>query len=282
MSVWFAIPSKRPAAEAELILGEWRGMGYNVIVQRDEDERPAGDRPFIARLIDKQVDWTIFRPYKGYAEAVNHLVRLILANDPEAEWIVTGGDDVQPDFNKTASLIAAECNKHFGVPGPFGVMQPTGDRWGDHRNATHTFVKWPDQPNRCISCGQAEDTPPHSVGAYIDRVCGSPWLGRLWCETINGGAGPLWSGNRQWPGYFHMGVDEELQLVAQRYGVLWQRPDLIHLHKHWGRQFPGKPIPATDARPAFLERANSDAEWNRYKKLLDERKAAGFPGSEPL
>jgi hypothetical protein len=78
-----------------------------------------------------------------------------------------------------------------------------------------------------------------------------------------------------------MGVDEELQAVAQRYGALWQRPDVIHLHKHWGRGVDGKPA-SSSAMPAFLQHANSGAEWDRYKKLFAERKALNFPGSEAL
>ena len=114
------------------------------------------------------------------------------------------------------------------------------------------------------------------MGAYIDRVCGSPWMGREFCLRINQGRGPLW------PEYFHMGEDEELQAVALKYGVLWQRPDLIHLHQHWGRALPGEVMAPRTRMPKFLEKANSGAEWDKYKRLFAQRSAAGFPGSEPL
>ena len=107
------------------------------------------------------------------------------------------------------------------------------------------------------------------AGGSIDRICGSAWLGREWCLRINQGKGPLW------PEYTHMFSDEELQNVAIKYGVFWQRPDLTHLHNHWGREPGGQ-------APEFLKRANSSAEWDAYKKLFRERRAAGFPGSEPL
>lgn len=104
--------------------------------------------------------------------------------------------------------------------------------------------------------------------AYIDRVAGSPWLGREWCERINGGQGPLW------PEYTHMFVDEEVQAVAEKLGVFWQRPDLIHPHEHWGK--------TAQRPPEFLREVNSPAHWKRYGDLFARRKAQGFPGCMPL
>lgn len=268
MSIWFAIPSKRPPEQAKPILNMWRAQGYKLALWRD-------DTAFGPEWTETcGLDALVVDEYPGYAKAVNYLVRLVLIADPEAEWIVTGGDDVQPDMGQIALQIGASCTEHFN--GTFGVMQPTGDRWGDHRGNTHAFEKWPEKPHRCIHCGQEEDTPPHMHGAYIDRVCGSPWMGREFCLQINQGKGPLW------PEYFHMGEDEELQAVAKKYGVLWQRPDLIHLHKHWGRSEPGRPLPSADQMPDFLKDANSLARWKEYKALFKYRKGAGFPGSEPL
>lgn len=128
----------------------------------------------------------------------------------------------------------------------FGVMQPTGDRWGD------------------------------AQGAYIDRVAGSPWIGREFARRMYGGSGPYW------PEYFHMGVDEELQAVATKLGVFWQRPDLTHYHAHWGRPRPGERMGQVDRMPAFLAEANSPEHWRKYKALFSKRQAAGFPGHEPI
>lgn len=292
MSVWLVLPSKRPSKDTEAIFRMWLDQGYKVMVQvdlEDRDKRPP--------LCDIQ----IARPYSGYAEAVNFLVASVLNLDPDCQWLVTAGDDTQPDLNHTAEQIAAECAQYsysncqrgptrFGMPeaeGPFHlnheqqrtmlVMQPTGDRWGDHRN-THPFTPRPGgNPalQLCSQCGRAEDNVIHSMGAYIDRVAGSPWMGREFCKRVNQGKGPLW------PGYFHMGCDEELQAVATRLGVFWQRPDLIHLHQHWGRGV-GDAMGSTANMPDFLTRANSREEWGKYKVLFAEREAAGFPGSEPL
>ncbi len=267
MSVWFAIPSKRPPEQAEPALKLWRERGYKLLIQRDPGD-PLLTPPISAMCIE--------RPYQGYAEAVNYLVRQVLAGDPQAEWIVTGGDDVEPDRNHQAETIAAQCSEMFGrlsyrsemvevtqcgilggepsthrefIPGAtvsstFGVMQPTGDRWGEH------------------------DKILGKEGAYIDRVCGSPWLGREFCRRMYQGQGPLFSG------YFHMFEDEELQNVAQRLGVLWQRRDLIQLHRHYGRE--GKP------RPAFLDVAAGRAHWKVSEDLFKIRQMAGFPGQEPI
>lgn len=248
---------------------------YNVIVQRDPKD--AGKRPPLASVV-------VTRPYSGYAEAVNFLVASVLHLDEDAAWIVTAGDDTQPDMNHTAQQIAEQCSIHFvrekairstaqmNGGATFGVMQPTGDRWGHDRN-THTPQLTKD--GRCSQCGHPKDHYRHMMGAYIDRVAGSPWMGREFCLRANQGKGPLW------PGYYHMGCDEELQAVATRLGVFWQRPDLIHLHQHWGRGV-GDAMGLTANMPDFLKRANSREEWAKYKQLFLEREAAGFPGSEPL
>lgn len=251
MSVWYCIPSKRPPEEAEPILKLWRERGYRLAVIRDVvDLNLSPELTFFTKPI-----WGV---YPGYPAAVNYLVREVIREDAGAEWLVTGGDDIEPDLNHSAEEIARQCTAHFHelhvnrtcehAHETFGVMQPTGDRWGNHER----------------HMGQLGS-------AYIDRVCGSPWMGREFCKRMYQGNGPLFEG------YFHMGEDEELQTVAQKLGVLWQRPDLIHLHRHWAR-----PRSMREDMPAFLERANSPEEWRKYKDLFQQRQAAGFPGHEPL
>jgi hypothetical protein len=262
MSVWLCLPSARLPEEANKVLRLWRTQGYKIALWRDS-----------VALSDQLIcDALLFGEYPGYAEAVNRLVKLVLHDEPECQWIVTAGDDTQPDLAHSAEQIAMECSMHFaelhagpdaapgvglsvksleaGIRGinhrTFGVMQPTGHRWGD------------------------------KDGAYIDRVAGSPWMGREWCLRVNQGNGPLW------PEYYHMGVDQELQEVAIKLGVFWQRPDLIHLHQHWGLPKPGERMGQQSNMPDFLKKANSLEHWNTYKKLFHDRKANGFPGHEPL
>ncbi len=191
MNVWFAVPSARPAADAERRLSVWRKQGYRIALLRHGEPLEA----------DLQIGTDV---YLGWATSTNILARQIMQQDPEAEWIVGGGDDYLPDLAHTAQQIAEKCTAHFG--GTFGVMQPTGDRWGS--------------------------SPGH---AYIDGIAGSPWMGREWCRRSYRGQGPLW------PEYFHMFGDEELQCVAVKLGVFQQRRDLIQLHEHWGRERGGRP-----------------------------------------
>src|SRR5581483_11518837 len=111
--------------------------------------------------------------YPGYAQSVNLLIGHVLSFDPSAEWFIAAGDDVEPDPNHSAEEIAMQCKAWChtnacsrGVPlsegceqvDTFGVMQPTGDRWGDSEWSRQRFGV--------------------DRGAYSDRVCGSAWIGR--------------------------------------------------------------------------------------------------------
>jgi len=221
MSVWFCIPSARTVEQSAPVFAAWRKMGYKIAIVTD-DETP--------RDVDLQV---VCDSYPGYANSVNYLAKRVLAENPDCDWIVCGGDDTWPEMNRLPMDISTECITHFG--GTWGVMQPTGDRWGD---------------------------------GSIDRICGSPWMGREFCDRINGGNGPLWHQ------YSHMFVDSELQEVATRLGILWQRRDLTHYHEHFMRK--GEPM------PEFLKAANSQSHWDRFKALFENRRAAGFPGHEPI
>jgi hypothetical protein len=233
-------------------------MGYKIAILRDEPALdPGGDLDQIRRMVD--VVWhkaLESEPYVGYAKATNGIIKRVrLLEDADARWFVIGGDDVFPDTTKRADEIAQECEQHFHMvhshlpsdyrPGDtFGCMQCTGDSWGDKQ------------------------------GPYIERVAGSAWIGREFALRAYGGNGPLW------PEYFHMYPDEELQLVAQKLGVFWQRPDLTQIHQHWGRPKEGETMGHSHNMPEFLKRANSDKEWDAAKKLFEARKAAGFPGHE--
>jgi hypothetical protein len=242
MSVWFVIPSKRPLAEANACIEVWHRLGYNVAVLREGvDGLTHAD---FHAVCDR---------YIGWSRSVNLLVAAIMANYDSAAWFVTGGDDYFPDPNHTADEIAAQCLDYFRKGDDltfaeyghtFGVMQPTGDRWGE-RNGEAT----------------------------IDRIAGSPWMGREFCRRMYHGAGPLYNG------YYHNFADEELQCVAQKLDVFWQRRDLTQEHRHWAR-------PRGDWRdaPEWARKINDPAysDWDKSKALFAARKAAGFPGHEPL
>jgi len=265
MSVWFVLPSARPVNEAAPVIAQWKAQGYRIALWRNDDAYHADFGLEGGDHSDKVVSPGY---YPGYATVVNELAKIVLKDDPECDWIVCAGDDTLPDPNKRADEIAAECSKYFRYKTPppeglqadqqydwrvahktFGVMQPTGDPWEDSHPGEKRLIR---------------------------RVAGSPWLGRAWCERANQGKGPLW------PEYTHQFVDEELQNVAIKLGVFWQREDLTHLHQHWGRPKPGELMGHSRNMPEFLKEANSEEHWNKFKALFESRKAAGFPGHEPL
>ena len=291
MSVWVVCPSARKPEELAVWSAAWHMKGYKIALWRDQNDS-SGQFADITQ-------WSaVSQPepgYPGYAIAVNFLVKLLLGFDETFEWAVIAGDDIFPDPNKSAEEIAAECKKHFldaawpkhwhwdskyktpeeaiaagayaqekpqalwsaanaDLYSLYGVMQPTGDRFGEERNAKDPAMR----------------------GAYIDRVCGSAWVGREFCARINRGRGPLW------PEYTHQFVDEELQNIAIKYGVLWQRRDLTHYHDHWGRPKPGETMGDMRNMPEFLKEANTQEHWIKYRNLFETRRNAGFPGSEPL
>ncbi len=241
-NVWFAIPSIRPEGGT---IPLWRKQGYRVAVLRQ------------GRLL---TDCELQIPtdqYKGWAPSVNILAKWILEHDPKAEWIVTGGDDYEPDLAYEAQEIGDQCTRYFGAllspeNATLGVMQPVGDRWGDTTASRKTYGD-----NR---------------GAYIDRIAGSPWMGRAWCEGSYEGNGPMYAG------YKHMYADEELKEVAEKLGVYWARRDLTQLHKHWGRR-PGDEFASMTDCPDFLLPVNTPQHWQESMALFVYRKTNGWPGS---
>lgn len=261
MSVWVTIPSARPVAEVEGWAKAWRYRGYKIALWRDSSFE-------CTEWQEQGVDLCCSRVhYPGYAQAVNWLVSYVMQERPQAEWFVIGGDDVFPDPNKTADEIARECREHFldAIPvhpaqwvaemaATFGVMQPTGDRWGEN----------PNHPR------------PDMRSAYIDRVAGSAWMGREFCKRVNQGRGPLW------PEYQHMWVDEELRHVAVKLGIYWERRDLTQHHQHPGRvkHYTEEMIPEHLKKWTVGEAGRK--HWKEAEALYFSRRDAGFPGSEPL
>lgn len=254
MSVWLCIPSARPVSEVNPVMESWRRMGYKVALWCDlGKEIPARD------LIIS--DW-----YPGYAKAVNQLALAVLRRDPECDWIVTGGDDTYPDPSKQAGEIEFQCGRYFGEQHGTFRMEPTFSDWGHQHGRFH----W-------STFGVMQPTGDRFAGGSIDRIAGSPWIGREFCERMYGGNGPYW------PEYKHMFVDEEIMQVALKMGCFWQRPDLTHLHRHFMRQSDAIHSPAVPAPiPPHLVEANSPAHWDKYQALFNQRKAAGFPGHAPL
>ncbi len=259
MKVALCIPSARPLVECKGVLEAWRDMGYLVHLWRDPDSDQS---------IFGYADSVIEGQYPGYAEAANALILQAFRFDPDLQWAVTGGDDTLPDPNKRADEIAFQCGRHFGEINKSFRMEPVvfGEpiQYGEARNPWGTF-------------GVMQPTGDRYASGSIDRIAGSPWIGREFGTRMYGGHGPYW------PEYTHMGADEELMYVAEAAGVYWRRPDLCHLHRHFQRESDDLNSAAVRRPvPPHLVEANSPEHWQRYKRIFGNRKSAGFPGSEPI
>jgi hypothetical protein len=190
---------------------------------------------------------------------VNLLAKTVFEHDPTCNWIVAGGDDTLPDPNKAPDEIALECEEYFGKVHALEARDDYGT-WRKLRHQTFGVM----QPTGC-----------RFAGGSIDRIAGSPWLGREFCERMYGGTGPYFDG------YSHMFLDEELQNVAIKLGVFWQRPDLTHQHNHFCRT-PDGGVNWANPMPEHLKKWNTQQHWNESKALFLSRQATGFPGHEPI
>jgi hypothetical protein len=234
MSVWLVLPSARPVAEVNARMDKWKAMGYKIALWRDVPAAKGSGPAF------PYCEILMRGKYPGYARAVNSLVAEVIKRHPEVEWFVAAGDDTDPDPKRIAAQIARECSDHFH--GTFGVMQPTGDPWRDVQ------------------------------GKIIDRIAGSPWLGREWCRRANRGQGPFW------PEFTHMFGDQMLQEYAKSLGVFWQRPDLTHYHDHAQRD------PNGNYRPPAPHMAqwNTPQHWQQSKAIFDRLVAGNFQECAPI
>lgn len=185
----------------------------------------------------KCADMQILVPkYRGWAASINYLCQWVMDADSNAEWFVVANDDTLPSERAVEEILCDLCD-HYSPWLParisertFGVMQPIGD-----------IFNWP--------------------SSRVDKFAGSPWLGREWCRRAYGGRGPL-------PDcYEHSWADEELQEVAIKHGVFWQRPDLTHAHLHWGR--------GAEDKPEWWDRI-AHGSYQRDKPLFEARKRGGF------
>lgn len=143
--IYVAFPSGN-AQQADKCLKVWRELGYKTAVMVDWPERSS------EADIRLQTD-----RYSGWAPAINRLCSYCIGEG--ADIVVCGNDDIYPDV-KPARQLADEYFEHF-KGSTFGVMQPTGDRFGN-----------------------------------IDGSAIAPWLGREFIERINGGRGPYWEAYR--------------------------------------------------------------------------------------
>ena len=165
--------------------------------------------------------------WRGYPTAINRMFADVL-HLTDAKVCVAAGDDLSPDPRFSAWELGEQFERQF--PDLFGVMQPTGDAFG--------------------KTGEAAV---------------SPWIGRTYAETVNGGAGPYW------PEYWHLHSDEEVAEVARLQGAYWERPDVKQFHAHWSRNCRDNLTPTQ--RGVIVQHQEAD------RKLFHRRKCEGFPGA---
>jgi len=167
--------------------------------------------------------------FEGYYRVINDLCHAALSY---GDVVTAIGDDMDPP-EQGAEYVEKEYLSRW--PEGEGVLQPTGDRAGIDGSGK----------------------------AASERVCGSPVLGRGWINLAYQGNGPFHNGYRS----FYS--DEELLDVALKGGLLWQRNDIAHPHRHWSW--------GLAHRQHYHDVASTN--WNSDHELYRNRKLLGFPGS---
>jgi hypothetical protein len=178
----------------------------------------------------------IMANYPGVWRAWNALAKAVMACG--ADVCVLAGDDMDPDPKLDAQDIAERYFSHFERGQ--GVYQPTGDNQGELIGG-----KWNSQ-----------------------RICGSPWVGREWCERAYLGKGPV--DGRFWAFY----ADELMKEVAEQHDLLVQDDEVQQWHRHWS--WPKNGLP----KQPYHDR--NQKEWFKDKEIFLASKAAGFPEAEFL
>lgn len=224
-TVAFTIPVARPVEESWHCLSKFAKLGYLIAVWVDD---PESDLISVikAAAIPAMV---LTGKYPGYGASVNALAKQVLHHYPDIKFCLTGGDDLDPVPGIHADIIGAAFEKRLG--GTFGVLQPTGDRF---------------------------------AGGSIDRIAGSPWMGRDWCLRAHQGMGPLC------PEFFHMSVDCALLYAAEQEGVYHRVPELTQRHNHFCRE--GEQVNWGAVIPDHLKAVNTPLHFKQSDALLQRFK----------
>jgi len=144
MSVLVAWPTV-DVKEANETAEEWKKQGYDTAILVEDQNIPQPEH----------IDHQVYIPrWRGFPVAANQLCQTFRGM---YDIIVIGGNDLYPDQNKTAYEIESEFKEHFG--GTFGLMSPTGDRYG-----------------------------------LIDEAAVCPWIGSEYIDKMYDGKGPYYEG----------------------------------------------------------------------------------------
>ena len=160
-------------------------------------------------------------------------------------------------INQLAAVIARQHKTDIVIAG--GDDMFPDPRFTAEELARQFFARFPD------GFGVMQPTGDDLAGTT--QICGSPWFGHGWLKRAYRGRGPVCGKYRAFFG------DEELKIIAEKLGVLWQRPDVTQRHDHWVR--PGGP-------PKQRYQVENDRHWPRDQTLFEQRRAAGWPNSSAL
>lgn len=142
------------------------------------------------------------------------------------------------------------------IPDPFMNALRVSERY---------FTVFPDGEGVLQATGDPQGKDQNGVPAAA-RICGSPTFGRGWYERAYMGKGPC---PEMYTAYWG---DEDLWNVAKKNKLLCLDPEITFLHKHWSFN--------------WEQRQESQKRNERYVKadkgMFEQRKAAGFPQSDPL
>ena len=135
--IWAVWPSANPDL-ADKCAELWNAAGYKTAVLIDR-----------GAAVPQVPNRTLLSPtWKGYSHAMNRLCREV-----SGDVVVCISDDIHPSKEETPDEIRRKFLERF--PDTFGVMQPTGDKFGS-----------------------------------IDICCPCPWVGRAFINEAYGGNGP--------------------------------------------------------------------------------------------
>ena len=141
--VWAIWPSVNSHL-AGTTLRKWRAAGYRTAILIDRgkiwESETAPDKIIYGGK------------WQGFPHAINNL-----CHQTPGDVVVCAGDDIYPSQEESPIMIREKFLERF--PDSFGVMQPTGDRFGS-----------------------------------IDLCCPCPWVGRKFIEEAYKGDGPYWEG----------------------------------------------------------------------------------------
>ena len=228
-------PTARPPAEAARFALQWLKAGYIGLFWRDQADEFS---EIVLREGEGRCAVFISPVYPGFGPSINAMSKEAFNRFTSLQFLIAAGDDTDP-CAQDPNVIAKECIEHFG--GTYGIMQPTGDRWAQ---------------------------------GSIDRIAGSPWIGKEWCERAHKGAGPFH------PEALHMFSDQILKEAAERFGVYWMRRDLTQKHNHFSRV--GDHVDYSPVRvPPHLKWCNNPAHWQAMQALYERVKRGGYQQCTP-